>query len=172
VNYTRIFLIVKSWCPVTVLSWCLPGGTLGNHKKKKTQEDWQPLGFNSRPSKYKAGVQTTQECTRWIGRFFIYIHMHWSTIISCDNNLISNALHTKFLGLTIRSMLSWRTHIDQLIIKLSTACHVIRSLKPYMSHKTLLSIYHSLFHCHELWNNILGEFLWQYKIFLDAKKSN
>ena len=66
--------------------------------------------------------------------------------IGCDNNLISNVLHTKFIGLTIDSMLSWRTHIDQLIIKLTTACYVIRSLKPYMSHKTLLSIYHSLFH--------------------------
>jgi hypothetical protein len=30
--------------------------------------------------------------------------------IGCDNNLISNALYTKFLGLTIDSMLSWRTH--------------------------------------------------------------
>jgi hypothetical protein len=34
---------------------------------------------------------------------------------------------------------------DQPVIKLSTACYVIRSLKPYMSQKTLLSIYHSLF---------------------------
>jgi hypothetical protein len=70
--------------------------------------------------------------------------------IGCDNNLISNALHTKFLGLTIDSMISWRTHIDQLIIKLNTACYVIRSFQPYMSHKTLSSIYHSLYHCHEL----------------------
>jgi hypothetical protein len=65
--------------------------------------------------------------------------------IGSDDNLISNALHTKFLGLTIDSMLQWRTHIDQLIIKLSTDCYVIRSLKPYMPHKTLLSIYYSLF---------------------------
>jgi hypothetical protein len=66
--------------------------------------------------------------------------------IGSDNNLISNALHTKFLGLTIDGMFSWRTHTDQLVIKLSTACYVIRSLKPCMSHKTLLQIYYSLFH--------------------------
>jgi hypothetical protein len=30
--------------------------------------------------------------------------------IGCDNNLIPNALYTKFLGLTVDSMLSWRTH--------------------------------------------------------------
>jgi hypothetical protein len=57
--------------------------------------------------------------------------------ICSDNNLISNALHTKFLGLRIDSMLSRRTYTDQLIIKLSAACYAIISLKPYISHKTL-----------------------------------
>jgi hypothetical protein len=66
--------------------------------------------------------------------------------IGCDDNLISNALHTKLLGLTVDSMLSWQTHIDQLRIKLCTACYVISPLKLYMSQKTLWSIYHSLFH--------------------------
>ena len=66
--------------------------------------------------------------------------------IGSDNKLISSAPHTKFLGLTTDSMPSWRTHIDHTIIKLSTACYVIRFLKPYMSDRTLLTIYYSLFH--------------------------
>jgi hypothetical protein len=70
-------------------------------------------------------------------------------------------------------MLSWKTHIDQLIIKLSTACYVIRSLKPYMSHKTLSSIYHSLFHSvmsYEIifWRNSYDSI----KMFRMQKKSN
>jgi hypothetical protein len=66
--------------------------------------------------------------------------------VGFGNKLISNALRTKFLGLTVGSILSWRTHIDHRIIKLSTACYVIRVLKPYMSHRTLLTICYSLFH--------------------------
>jgi hypothetical protein len=83
--------------------------------------------------------------------------------IGSHNELISNALHTKCLGLTIDSTLSWKTHIDHLIIKLSTACYVIRFPNPYMSH--INDLLFSFSFCHELWNNILGEFLSQYKHF-------
>ena len=63
-----------------------------------------------------------------------------------NNKLIPVVLSTKFLGLTIDSMLSWRIHVDQLTTKLSTACYVIGSIKLLMSHKTLQLIYHFLFH--------------------------
>ena len=43
-------------------------------------------------------------------------------------------------------MLSWRMHIDHLTTKLSTACYVIRSIKPVIFHETLLLIHYSLFH--------------------------
>jgi hypothetical protein len=62
------------------------------------------------------------------------------------NKLMPNDLFTKFLGLAVDSTLSWRIHIDYLTTKLSTACYVSRSIKPLMSPKTLLLIYHSLFH--------------------------
>jgi len=89
-----------------------------------------------------------------------------------NNKLIPSALSTTFLGLTVDSTLSWRTHIGHLTTKLITACYVIRSFKPLMSHKTLLLIYHSLFHTvKELLDNILQEFLSQYTI-LDANESN
>jgi len=65
--------------------------------------------------------------------------------IAFHNKLIPTALSTTFLGLT-DSTLSWRMHIGHLTTKLSTACYVIRSIKPLMSHKTLLLIYHSFFH--------------------------
>jgi hypothetical protein len=45
--------------------------------------------------------------------------------IGYDNKLGPNVLHTKFLGINIDSTLSWKTHIEQLIYKLSMACYVI-----------------------------------------------
>ena len=66
--------------------------------------------------------------------------------IGYNNKLIPNALTTKLLGLTIDSVLSWRIHIHHLTTKLNTACQVIWSIKPLMSHNTLLLIFHSLLH--------------------------
>jgi hypothetical protein len=63
-----------------------------------------------------------------------------------DDKLIPNVSHIKFLGMNIDSTLFWRTHIEELISKLSTACYVIRSIKPYMSHTTLIMVDYSLFH--------------------------
>jgi hypothetical protein len=62
------------------------------------------------------------------------------------NKLIPNILHAKFPGINIDSTLSWITHIEQPVHKLSTACYVIRSCKPYMPHTTLIVICYSCFH--------------------------
>jgi hypothetical protein len=80
-------------------------------------------------------------------------HIHFETKnspsiekkIGLNNESIPSALSTKFLELTIGSILSWKIHIDHLTTNLSTACYVIRSVKLLMSHKSLLLIYHSLF---------------------------
>jgi hypothetical protein len=70
------------------------------------------------------------------------IDMH----IGYDNKIIPNVMYTKFLGLSVDNTLTWKTHLDLLINKLSTACYVIQAVKPYMSHSTLITIYYSLFH--------------------------
>jgi hypothetical protein len=57
--------------------------------------------------------------------------------IGYGNKLLPYILHTKFLVINIDSTLSWRTHTETLISKLSTACYVRRSIKPYTSHVTL-----------------------------------
>jgi hypothetical protein len=62
------------------------------------------------------------------------------------NKLIPNILRTKFLVINIYSTLFWKTHIGKLISQLSIVCYVIRSIKPYMSHTTLIMVYYSLFH--------------------------
>ena len=59
---------------------------------------------------------------------------------------ISNVYHKNFLGLTQNSTLFWKPHKDQLISKLNSACHVIRSLKSLIPLETLRMIYFSRVH--------------------------
>jgi hypothetical protein len=49
------------------------------------------------------------------------IDMH----IGYDKKIIPNVTYTKFLGLSVDNTLTWKTHLDLLINKLSTACYVI-----------------------------------------------
>ena len=44
------------------------------------------------------------------------------------------------------SSLSWKTHIDKIMTKLSTACYAIRYGKHFMYQDTLRTIYFSYFH--------------------------
>jgi len=51
-----------------------------------------------------------------------------------------------FLGLTLDSTLSWKTHIDQLSSKLNSACYIVRSLISLISTTNLRTIYFSYVH--------------------------
>jgi len=66
--------------------------------------------------------------------------------IICDNKLIKETKNNKFLGLDIDSSLSWRNHIDQMMIKLNRVCYAIMYVKHFMTHDTLRIIYFSYFH--------------------------
>jgi len=45
--------------------------------------------------------------------------------IGLNNNLFLSGLPTKFLGLAVDSMLSWKIHVNHLTIGLNTACYGI-----------------------------------------------
>ena len=66
--------------------------------------------------------------------------------IVASNTLISNINSTKFLGITIDSILSWKVHILDLTSKLNKACYAIRTIKPFMSPNVLKTVYFSYFH--------------------------
>jgi hypothetical protein len=66
--------------------------------------------------------------------------------IMIDNKHILTVKETKFLGLIIDKTLTWKEHIDYIIPKLSSACYVMRTVKPHVSHNTLNIIYYSYFH--------------------------
>jgi hypothetical protein len=42
--------------------------------------------------------------------------------------------------------MSWTTHIEKILPKLSSACYAMRSVKPYVSQQMLKVIYYSYFH--------------------------
>jgi hypothetical protein len=53
--------------------------------------------------------------------------------ITHGNKKIANVYNTKFLGLTLDNTLSWRTHTDNIILKLSSASFAYRVVKPLFS---------------------------------------
>jgi hypothetical protein len=66
--------------------------------------------------------------------------------ITYENNYNSKVNDLNFLGLHINNTLSWTTHIDKILPKLSSACFAMRAVKPFMSPQTLKAIYYSHFH--------------------------
>ena len=62
------------------------------------------------------------------------------------NNQITSSTNTKFLGLTIEEMLSWKCHINQILSRLSSACYAIRVIAPLMTEDILRMIYHAYVH--------------------------
>jgi hypothetical protein len=68
------------------------------------------------------------------------------TQIKYEDKQISIPNETKFLRVNINNNLSWKTHIESIKSKLSSACYAVRSVKPYVTTNTLKMLYHSYFH--------------------------
>ncbi|PNF35146.1 hypothetical protein B7P43_G09274 [Cryptotermes secundus] len=63
-----------------------------------------------------------------------------------QNKNITNVPNIKFLGIYIDETLSWKSHIDKLVIKMSAACYAIRTVRGLMSQETLRMIYFAYVH--------------------------
>jgi hypothetical protein len=88
----------------------------------------------------------------------IYININY------NNMQITAITNTKFLGILITDSLSWKTHADYIIPKLSTACYAMRIIKPYMSQNTFKKGLFLLFpFYHKLWSTIFGKHILQYE---------
>jgi hypothetical protein len=66
--------------------------------------------------------------------------------ITHGNKKMANIHNTKFLGITLDNTLCWKTHIDTIIPKLSSACFASRTVKPFLSQEPLKMVYYSYFH--------------------------
>jgi len=62
------------------------------------------------------------------------------------NKKIAIVYNTKFLGLTLDNTLSWRTHTDTILPKLSSASFSFRVVKPFLSQDSMKIVYYSYFH--------------------------
>ena len=57
--------------------------------------------------------------------------------VSFDNIVISEVSELKFLGIQIDSNLNWKSHVEYIIPKLSSAVFVIRNLSYFMKSEAL-----------------------------------
>jgi len=65
--------------------------------------------------------------------------------IVCDDNLITTLPKVKFLDIHIHDTINWNCHIEYIIPKLSSACYMMSSIKPFTSLSTLKTVYYSYF---------------------------
>ena len=64
----------------------------------------------------------------------------------------------KYLGLMIDSGLTWKSHIDKLVKKVSSSLGLIRKIRPYVTIEILKTLYYSLIYSHityaiEVWGS-------------------
>jgi hypothetical protein len=76
--------------------------------------------------------------------------------VESDNTLITSISHTNFLGITIENILYWKSHIDQLLCKLSAACYVVSSQNVYNSRNISYGLLCLLSFVNELQHHCLG----------------
>lgn len=92
--------------------------------------------------------------------------------ILLDNKPITRSTQIKFLGLTIDDSMSWNSHIDTILPRLSSACFAMRATKPYFSDKTMTVIYYANFHAIMSYGVIFwGQSKMSYKVFLLQKRA-
>jgi hypothetical protein len=72
--------------------------------------------------------------------------IHSDINITYENNYITKVNDLKLLGLNINDTLPWKSHIETILPKLSSACFAMRSIKPLVSQQMLKAIYYSHFH--------------------------
>jgi hypothetical protein len=63
--------------------------------------------------------------------------------ITCNDSLITSRSYIKFLGICTNDSINWSCHIEYIIPKLSSACYIMRNIKPFMFFNTLKIIYYS-----------------------------
>ena len=66
--------------------------------------------------------------------------------IRYGNKTFPNVSHTKFVSLTVDNTFFRRNRTDLLTNKISTSCYVLRSVKTYTSHSTVIMTFYTLFH--------------------------
>ena len=64
--------------------------------------------------------------------------------IKIDNALIKQVGSTKYLGLTFDSNLTWKSHINELCLKLSKTVGILSKVRHFVDNHILVMLYYSL----------------------------
>jgi len=139
----------------------LPQITNDNSKIVLFADDTSMIITNPNPLNFEKSVnKIIQDINEWFNTNLLslkldkthFIHFVTKNSSSIDFNIIHgnkkivNIYNTKFLGLTLDNTLSWRTHIDTIIPKLSSASFALRVVKQFLSPDSLKMVYYSYFH--------------------------
>lgn len=135
----------------------LPQITNDNSKIVLFADDTSMIVTNPNPLNLKKSVnKIIQDINEWFNTnllplntdktHFIHFVTKNSSSIMHGNKKIANVYNTKFLDLTLDNALSWRTHIDTIIPKLSSASFALTVVKPFLSLDSLKMVYYSYFH--------------------------
>ena len=65
-------------------------------------------------------------------------------VIQIVNRPVNRVTTKKSLGIVIDQYLLWDNYLDKVCKKVSSGIGAIRRLKPYVTHETLVSVYHAL----------------------------
>jgi hypothetical protein len=160
----------KTGCPTGLNSWTIVFSSLHQWLTRYNNDISKPTIFaddtniiitHSNLTDFKEEINIVlQKISNWFQNNLLLLnfnktyYMHFTTKsklavdihISHKVNPIINIHNTNFLGLTLDTTLSWKTHINQLSSKLNSACYVSRSLKSVISTMNLRTIYFSYVH--------------------------
>jgi hypothetical protein len=76
--------------------------------------------------------------------------------IVCNNRLITTMSNVKFLGIHVNDSLNSSCHVESIIPKLSSACYIVKSIKPYMPINTMKTLLLLFQYYYELWFILMG----------------
>ena len=81
-----------------------------------------------------------------------------SITIKINKKAISEKDHIKYLGVILDATLTWKTHIDKICKSISRTIGLMYKIRPYVNHKILKTLYHSLIYPHliyaiEVWGS-------------------
>jgi hypothetical protein len=91
-----------------------------------------------------------------ITNFIIKNSSHSTLHIGYIEKYIQDMVNTKFLHLQIEKHLNWKSHIEQIIPKLSAACYAIRLMVHKSNINTHIDLLCIFSFCYKILNNFWG----------------
>jgi hypothetical protein len=104
------------------------------------------LTFNQVSKWFKQNSLSLNINKTYFTHYFSKSIAHSEINIIYENNYITKVNELKFLGVNINNTLTWNSHIEKNLPKLSSAFFAMRLIKPRVSQRMLKAIYYSQFH--------------------------